>query len=428
MHQRLLGDVAGGSENAAHGAVRVAENGGIERHQPFLLLAGGKRQLVVGDGPGVERQPHAFGGVLVILEIMREGRADQFLARITRHAAHGVVDVGDVEHRIDRDQAVQRRFDQAAVVGPFVAQLALQARLLGDVAGGGENAAHHAGRVAKHRGVERDVDAPGMRGVHPQHVIGDDAVVKGFLHAKGGALRVEEVIGERGADQVFARSCHHLAHAGVDVADDAIGRHRDQAVDRRFDQAAVVRLRIAQRAFERLLLGDVARGGEHALQPALAVVERRGVVRHHRLAPVFRLGGQFIVGDLAFAQHQFDAFFGARRLGKVVLERLADQKFAAMPGQIFHLLVDVADDADRVGRHQGVDIRLDQRAGIELGRLELFGEADLVGNVFRDRQVADRRAKRVAARRGHHAGRKFGAVSAAPLQGAFPLARGQRRS
>lgn len=91
-------------------------------------------------------------------------------------------------------------------------------------------------------------------------------------------------------------------------------------------------------------------------------------------------------------------------------------------------LVDVADDADRVGRHQGVDVRLDQRTGIQLGRLEFFGEADFVGNVFRDRQVADRRTKRVAARRDHHAGRKIGAVPAPPLQGAFPFARDQRRS
>ena len=81
-----------------------------------------------------------------------------------------------------------------------------------------------------------------------------------------------------------------MAHAGINVADDAVGRHRDQAVDRRFDQAPVVGLRVAQLAFQRFLFGDVARRGEHALQPVLAVMEGRGVVRHHRLAPVLGPG------------------------------------------------------------------------------------------------------------------------------------------
>jgi hypothetical protein len=115
-----------------------------------------------------------------------------------------------------------------------------------------------------------------------------------------------------------------------------------------------------------LALGDVARGGEHALQLAVAVVEGGRVVGDHGLLAVAGARGQLVVGDLLLAQHPLDAGLGALRIGEVVLERRADQLVARAAGERLHLLVDVGDDARRVGGHQRVDVRFDQRAGVEL--------------------------------------------------------------
>jgi hypothetical protein len=66
------------------------------------------------------------------------------------------------------------------------------------------------------------------------------------------------------------------------------------------------------------------------------------------------------------------------------------------PGERLHLLVDVGDDAERVGGHQRVDVRFDQRAGVELlvaqalvELLLLFLDLLARGVVGADQQVAD---------------------------------------
>ena len=75
---------------------------------------------------------------------------------------------------------------------------------------------------------------------------------------------------------------------------------------------------------------------------------------------------QLVVGDRALVEHALDARLGAIGIGEVVLERRADQLVARAAGQRRHLAVDVGDDAARVGRHQRIDVRLDQRAGVEV--------------------------------------------------------------
>ena len=52
-----------------------------------------------------------------------------------------------------------------------------------------------------------------------------------------------------------------------------------------------------------------ARRGEHALQLPVAVVKGAGVVGHHRFLAVPGPGGELVIGELAFAQHQLDAGF-----------------------------------------------------------------------------------------------------------------------
>ena len=204
-----------------------------------------------------------------------------------------------------------------------------------------------------------------------------------------------------------------------------------------FSAAALARFQLdvvfLQRLLETFALSDVARGGEHALQLAVAIVESGGVVGHYRFLAVPGARGQLIVGDLASAQHPLDAGFGPVGIGEVILERRADQFVARAAGERFHLLVDVGDDAGRVGGHQGVDIRFDQRARVELLVAQALIEQLLLGLhllagriVGADQQIADDRARVVAQRRDRHDRRKAAAVLAdiGQLIDVFDAARG----
>jgi hypothetical protein len=153
---------------------------------------------------------------------------------------------------------------------------------------------------------------------------------------------------------------------------------------------------LLERPLEPLALGDVPGRGEDALQAAVPVVEGGRVVGHDRLGAVLRPDGELVVAHLVLGEHALDGLVGPARIGEEVLARGADQFLPGAAGQRDHLLVDVADDALGVGRHEGVDIRFDQRAGVELlvpqllveqglGRLHQFPRR-VVGP---DQQVAD---------------------------------------
>jgi hypothetical protein len=166
-------------------------------------------------------------------------------------------------------------------------------------------------------------------------------------------------------------------------------------------------------------LGDVAGRGEHALQRAIAVVERRRVVGHDRHLAVARARGELVIGDLFFPQHSLDPGSGALRIGEVVLERRADQLVARAPGERFHLPVDVGDDAGGVSRHQGIDVRFDQRPRVEVLVAQALIEFLLLrldalagGVVGADQEVADDPAVIVAQRRDRHDRREAAAVLA----------------
>ena len=109
----------------------------------------------------------------------------------------------------------------------------------------------------------------------------------------------------------------------------------------------------------------ISRAAANTPCKVLAVVERRRVVGHHGHLAVTRTRGELVVGDLPSPSTRLIGL-GARRVGEVVLERRADQLVARAPGERLHLLVDVGDDAPRVGRHQRVDVGLDQRARVEV--------------------------------------------------------------
>ena len=63
---------------------------------------------------------------------------------------------------------------------------------------------------------------------------------------------------------------------------------------------------------------------------------------------------------------------------KYFLNGCRSELVARHAGERFHLLVNVGDDAQRVGRHQSVNVRFDQRTRIELGGFECFRESQVI--------------------------------------------------
>ena len=99
------------------------------------------------------------------------------------------------------------------------------------------------------------------------------------------------------AEDRIERAAQLVAHAGEEI------RFREVGFLRRGLGALQLDVLLLQRLLEAFELGHVARRGEHALQPPVAVVEGGRVVGHHRLLAVPGARGELVVGDLAFAQH-----------------------------------------------------------------------------------------------------------------------------
>ena len=144
------------------------------------------------------------------------------------------------------------------------------------------------------------------------------------------------------------------------------------------------------------------------------------VVRNDREGPIQGTRGELVIGHLAFRQHAVDRGLGASGIGEVVLERRTDQLIAGGSGQLFRLLVDVGDDAARIGGHHRIDVGFDQRARVEMLVAQplvelhaLFFHLLARGVVGADQQVADDPAIIDVSQRGNrHDGREPAAVFA----------------
>ena len=113
-------------------------------------------------------------------------------------------------------------------------------------------------------------------------------------------------------------------------------------------------------------LSDVTRHSKNALQSAIAVIKGGGVVRNHCFLTITGTGCEFVIRDLFIAQHQFDARFCPRWIGEITFERRTDELIAPKACERLHLLVDVGDDAGRIGRHQSIDVGFNQGTRVEL--------------------------------------------------------------
>ena len=141
------------------------------------------------------------------------------------------------------------------------------------------------------------------------------------------------------AEDGIERGAQLMAHAGQEIRFGEVGFFRHGPGTLQLD------VLFLQHLIQAFAFGDVARSGEHALQPPVAIIESGRIVGHHRFLAVPGARGEFVVGDLLFAQHQLDARLGPLRIGEVILERRTDQLVTRATGECLHLLVDVGNDA-----------------------------------------------------------------------------------
>src|SRR4029077_899171 len=146
---RLFGEIARRGENSLYLTVRCAENRGVKRNGGFASGLGLQNEFVVWAGRLGESALDAQIRPVGLREVLLEDRADQFLARITRHAAHLLIHVGDETRGVYRNQPVDRTFNQAAQINLLLAQLLLQPDSVGDIARGREDPANVAQGIAE---------------------------------------------------------------------------------------------------------------------------------------------------------------------------------------------------------------------------------------------------------------------------------------
>ena len=97
------------------------------------------------------------------------------------------------------------------------------------------------------------------------------------------------------------RGAQLMAHAGKKIRFREVGFFR-------YDLGALqLDVLLLQHLIQAFALRNVARGGEHALQPPVPVVEGGRIVGHHGLLAVPGARGELVIGDLAFGQHRLMA-------------------------------------------------------------------------------------------------------------------------
>src|SRR5665647_379845 len=174
---------------------------------------------------------------------------------------------------------------------------------------------------------------------------------------------------------------------------------------------------LQQRALGAPAVGHVARSRQDTLQFVVSIMDCRGVVRHEGLSTVAGADRQLVVAQLVFSQDTLDGCVSPGGVGEEVPERGTDQLSAGAPGQGHHLLVDIGDGAQGISRHQSIDVRFDQRTGVELlvpqsliqqrlGRLDLLTG----GVVSPDQQVTDDVPLHIAQRGHRDDGREAAAI------------------
>ena len=120
-------------------------------------------------------------------------------------------------------------------------------------------------------------------------------------------------------------------------------------------------------------LGDVARGGKHALHLTRRIAIDRGVVEHVGGPARGVANGKRVIPHQSLGEDPSVTFLRLVRLGEVVREVGAHQALARYAGHLLGRPVDVGDLALRADGHERLQAGLDQAAGIERGGVQFGG-------------------------------------------------------
>ena len=167
---------------------------------------------------------------------------------------------------------------------------------LSHIARGGEGAQHVAFVVAVNAAIVKHVHDAARRMANRQGIIAHETLGKHFLITGARFVWFGEIIGKVRPDELLARNAGRLRRRFVHIGDFSLRADGNERIGRGFDERA----RVLRGLF---LRRHVARGGEHTLQFAVAVVKSRRVVGNHGFLAVAVAHREFIIGDFFIAQH-----------------------------------------------------------------------------------------------------------------------------
>ena len=236
LERPLRGPVAGHEDDALDLALGAPEDRRARRDEQLVARPELERQLVVRQRTVRERLLDAHHRAPRVGEQVPEPASHELLAGESGDEDGLLVHVGDRHRRIDDHHHVGGRLDETPVIVLGRAKAGLGLRLLGDVAGRGEDPPRLAELPVEHGGVHGN----GSWGSHlgPK---GEDEVSHAAGRQDRGDCRrrrrgVGEVLREFRSEDLVPRETDHDLRLPVQVGDRALGVNREQRVDRRFDE------------------------------------------------------------------------------------------------------------------------------------------------------------------------------------------------
>ncbi len=231
-----LSHVARGGEHPQHTALFVLIDRRVIKNIRDALGHVPDGQRVIAHEAFGEHPLIALAGLVLLGEIVREIRADQLLAPHAGNLDGGFVYVGNLSFRADGDQRIERCLDQRTRIlrGLF---------LNGHVARRGEHSQDVALIVAIHRGVVEHIHDTARGMADSQRVVLHKSLRKHLLVAFARFLRLGEVVGKVGPDQLLARHAGSLDGGFVYVGNLSLPANGDQRVERGFNQGTRIRRR-----------------------------------------------------------------------------------------------------------------------------------------------------------------------------------------
>ena len=212
-------------------------------------------------------------------------------------------------------------------------------------------------------------------------------------------------------DYRVERCAKFVAHVGQEV------RFREVCFFSNRPGALQLDIFFVEYLIQAFTFGNIACSGKHALQLSIPIIKGGRIDGNDRFLTIPGACREFVVGDLFFAQHQFNTGLSPFRISEIVFKRRADQFITRTVGKHLHLFVNIGDNAVWIGSHNSVDVGFKQGAGVELmisqalTKLHLLGLYLLTRSVVgTDKQITDDDVLCITQRRNRHDRREAAAI------------------